>query len=51
MAEVAKDVVIPYKKYRKKPLTPEQKDHNRQLASFRMRVENKIREYLKLCLP
>ncbi len=44
------NVVIPYKKYRKKPLTPEQKDHNRQLSSFRMRVENKIREYLKLCL-
>ncbi len=47
--KLQKDVVIPYKKYRKKPLTLEQKDHNRQLASFRMRVENKIREYLKLC--
>ncbi|UPA55589.1 transposase [Wolbachia pipientis] len=35
------NVIIPYKKYRKKPLTPE---HNRRLASFRMRVENKIRE-------
>ncbi len=38
------NVIIPYKKYRKKPLTPEQKEHNRRLASFRMRVENKIRE-------
>lgn len=38
------NIIIPYKKYRKKPLTPEQKEHNRQLASFRMRVENKIRE-------
>lgn len=35
------NVVIPYKKYRKKPLTTE---HNRRLATFRMRVENKIRE-------
>ncbi|QOD38184.1 transposase family protein [Candidatus Wolbachia massiliensis] len=38
------NVVIPYKKYRKKLLTEEQKEHNRELASFRMRVENKIRE-------
>ncbi len=38
------NVVIPYKKYRKKPLTPEQKEHNRKLSSFRMRIENKIRE-------
>ncbi len=38
------NVIIPYKKYRKKPLTPEQKEHNRRLASFRMRVENKIRK-------
>lgn len=38
------NVIIPYKKYRKKPLTQEQKEHNRRLASFRMRVENKIRE-------
>lgn len=38
------NVVIPYKKYRKKPLTEEQKEYNRKLASFRMKVENKIRE-------
>ncbi len=42
--KLQKNVVIPYKKYRKKPLTEEQKEHNRELASFRMRVENKIRE-------
>lgn len=42
--KLQKNVVIPYKKYRKKPLTEEQKEHNRKLASFRMRVENKIRE-------
>ncbi|WP_264686406.1 MULTISPECIES: transposase family protein [unclassified Wolbachia] len=47
------NVIIPYKKYRKKPLTPEQKEHNRRLASFRMRVENKIREVKDYvpCLP
>ncbi|WP_349967754.1 transposase family protein [Wolbachia endosymbiont of Armadillidium arcangelii] len=38
------NVLIPYKKYRKKLLTAEQKEHNQKLASFRMRVENKIRE-------
>lgn len=38
------NVVIPYKRYRKKSLTDDQKEHNRKLASFRMRVENKIRE-------
>ncbi|WP_410541769.1 transposase family protein [Wolbachia endosymbiont (group A) of Aleiodes leptofemur] len=38
------NVVIPYKKYRKKSLTDDQKEHNRKLASFRMRVEHKIRE-------
>ncbi len=42
--KLQKNVVIPYKKYRKKPLTEGQKEHNRKLASFRMRVENKIRE-------
>ena len=37
------NVIIPYKRYRKKPLTDEQKEHNRQLASFRIRVENNVR--------
>ncbi len=34
-------VVIPYKKYRKKPLMIGQKEHN---WNFRMRVEHKILE-------
>ncbi|WP_083758836.1 IS5-like element ISCaa6 family transposase [Candidatus Amoebophilus asiaticus] len=38
------NVMIPYKKSRKRPLTKEQKDHNRKLASIRMKVEHKIRE-------
>lgn len=38
------NVILPYKKYRKQPLTVEQKEHNGKLSSFRMRVENKIRE-------
>ncbi|VVC35030.1 Harbinger transposase-derived nuclease domain,Putative transposase IS4/IS5 family, partial [Cinara cedri] len=42
--KVQSNVVIPYKRYRKKPLTEEQKEHSRKLASFRMQVENKIRE-------
>jgi hypothetical protein len=42
--KIQSHVLIPYKRYPKKPLTPEQKKHNRELASFRMRVENKFRE-------
>jgi hypothetical protein len=38
------NVIIPYKKSKKKPLTKQQKEHNRKLASIRMRVEHKIRE-------
>jgi len=38
------NVIIPYKKSKKKPLTKEQKEHNRKLASTRMKVEHKIRE-------
>ena len=37
-------VMIPYKKSRKRPLSKEQKEHNRKLASVRMKVEHKIRE-------
>ncbi len=40
--KLQKNVVIPYKKYRKKPLTEGQKEHNRKLASFSIWVENKI---------
>lgn len=35
--------LIPYKKTKKKPLTPQQKEANRQLASVRVTVENVIR--------
>jgi hypothetical protein len=38
------NVMIPYKKRKKKPLTKEQKEHNRKLASIRIKVEHKIRE-------
>jgi hypothetical protein len=38
------NVVIPHKKRRKIPLTQEQKLHNKRLASFRMKIEHKIRE-------
>lgn len=38
------NVTLPFKRRKNKPLTNEQKKHNRQLASVRIRVENKIRE-------
>ena len=38
------NVIIPFKKTKKKPLTDEQKKHNKTLASFRVKVEHKIRE-------
>ena len=44
LRKIQSQVVIPYKRYRKKPLTTEQKEHNRALASFPMKVENKFRE-------
>jgi hypothetical protein len=37
-------VKLPFKRYKNKPLTDEQKQYNRQQASIRMRVEHKIRE-------
>lgn len=38
------NVVIPYKKSKKKPLTQEQRAHNRNLASMRMKIEHKFRQ-------
>ena len=38
------NVILPYKKSKKKPLTKEQKEYNKQLSSRRMQVEHKIRE-------
>lgn len=37
-------VTLPFKRRKNKPLTEEQKKHNKQLSSIRIRVENKIRE-------
>lgn len=42
--KIAENVVLPFKATKKKPLTKEQKKHNHNLASFRARVENKIRD-------
>lgn len=37
-------VTLPFKRGKNRPLTAEQKAHNRKLSSLRMKVENKIRE-------
>jgi hypothetical protein len=37
-------VTLPFKRRKNKPLTDEQKRHNKRLSSIRIRVENKIRE-------
>jgi hypothetical protein len=38
------NVNLPFKRRKNKPLTEEQKRHNKSLSSIRIRVENKIRE-------
>ena len=38
------NVMLPIKRRKNRPLTAEEKAHNRKLASFRIRIENKIRE-------
>jgi len=38
------NVTLPFKRRKNKPLTEEQKKHNKRLSSIRIRVENKIRE-------
>jgi hypothetical protein len=40
----ASPVKLPFKRSKKQPLTEEQKTLNRQQASFRMKIEHKIRE-------
>jgi DDE superfamily endonuclease/Helix-turn-helix of DDE superfamily endonuclease len=40
----AANVILPFRRKRNQPLTPEQKQPNRQHASFRMKIEHKIRE-------
>jgi hypothetical protein len=38
------NVVIPYKRSKKSPITKEQREHNRNLASLRMKIEHKFRQ-------
>ena len=38
------NVILPYKRTKKKPLTKEEKEHNKHLSSRRMQVEHKIRD-------
>lgn len=42
--KIAENVVLPFKATKKKPLTKEQMRRNYNLASFRTRIENKIRD-------
>lgn len=42
--KLQRHVVLPYKKSKKKPLTKQQKEHNKQLSAMRMQVEHKIRD-------
>ena len=42
--KIQSNVVLPYKRSKKWPLTKDQKEHNNKLSSFRMRIEHKIRE-------
>ena len=42
--KIHKATELPYKKPKNGQLTPEEKEYNRGLSSFRVRVENKIRE-------
>ena len=42
--KIQSNVIIPFKRSKKKPLTFEQKQHNRTLASIRIKIEHKIRQ-------
>jgi len=44
LQKIVNNVTLPFKRRKNKPLVDEQKEHNRKLASIRIRVENKIRE-------
>lgn len=44
LQKITNNVTLPFKGTKKKPLTDEQKQHNKKLSSFRVRVENKIRD-------
>jgi hypothetical protein len=42
--KVQSNVVIPYKRSKKKTLTKQEQEHNRKLASSRVKIEHKIRQ-------
>lgn len=42
--KICSNVHLPFRGSKKKPLTADQKKHNHDLASFRIRVEHKIRD-------
>ena len=44
LQKTASNVTMPFRGSKKRPLTPEQKKHNKSLASFRAKVEHKFRE-------
>jgi hypothetical protein len=44
LQKLTNNVRLPFKRKRDTPLTEEQKQYNRKQASFRMKVEHKIRE-------
>lgn len=44
LQKIALNVTLPFRGSKKHPLTPEQKKHNKGLASFRAKVEHKFRE-------
>ncbi len=43
LQKTTSNVKLPFKRSKKHPLTKEQKDHNRSIASFRIKIEHKIR--------
>ena len=44
LQKITSNVTLPFRGRKKHPLTPEQKKHNKSLASFRTKVEHKFRE-------
>ena len=44
LQKITSKVTLPFKRKKGQRLTKEQKQHNRKLASFRMKIEHKFRE-------
>lgn len=44
LQKLVNGVTLPFRRSKHQPLTLDQKQHNRELSAFRMKVENKIRE-------